>query len=223
MERIVRIAIDGPGGAGKSTVAKAVAARLRIQYIDTGAMYRAVGLKMLRLGLAMEEGPALAAMLSETEVSLADGEVLLDGQRVTRDIRTPEVSMAASACSALPAVRRKLVELQREMGKIRSVIMDGRDIGTNVMPDAEFKFFLTAADTERARRRTAELLEKGLPADYDTVLAELRERDYQDTHRSIDPLRRAADAEEIDSTYMTADAVIERICDRVQSAGGTGC
>lgn len=216
MKKIFRIAIDGPSGAGKSTIAKLVAARLKIDYIDTGAMYRAVGLKMMNHGMAMEESEALSHLLGETEVNLCGGDVILDGQVVSDLIRTPEVSMAASACSALGMVRAKLVEMQRRMGQTRSVIMDGRDIGTNVLTDAEYKYYLTASAEERARRRTAELIEKGQQVSFDQVLADIEMRDYNDSHRALNPLRKAEDAVEIDSTDMTIEQVVELICSRVE-------
>lgn len=214
-DRIFRIAIDGPSGAGKSTIAKAVARRLGIDYIDTGAMYRAIGLKMLSRGLAMEDSQALLDMLAETEIDLAGGRVILDGQAVDSLIRTPEVSKAASDCSALAPVRSKLVELQRKMGKTKSVIMDGRDIGTNVLTDAEYKYFLTASPEERALRRYKEMQEKGQESDYDKVLAQIIERDHNDSTRALNPLRKAEDAEEIDSTHMTIDQVVDYICSQV--------
>ena len=214
-DRIFRIAIDGPSGAGKSTIAKAVARRLGIDYIDTGAMYRAIGLKMLSRGLAMEDSQALLDMLAETEIDFAGGRVILDGQAVDSLIRTPEVSKAASDCSALAPVRSKLVELQRKMGKTKSVIMDGRDIGTNVLTDAEYKYFLTASPEERALRRYKEMQEKGQESDYDTVLAQIIERDHNDSTRALNPLRKAEDAEEIDSTHMTIDQVVDYICSQV--------
>ncbi|MDD7215661.1 MAG: (d)CMP kinase [Anaerovoracaceae bacterium] len=214
-DRIFRIAIDGPSGAGKSTIAKAVARRLGIDYIDTGAMYRAIGLKMLSRGLAMEDSQALLDMLAETEIDFAGGRVILDGQAVDSLIRTPEVSKAASDCSALAPVRSKLVELQRKMGKTKSVIMDGRDIGTNVLTDAEYKYFLTASPEERALRRYKEMQEKGQESDYDKVLAQIIERDHNDSTRALNPLRKAEDAEEIDSTHMTIDQVVDYICSQV--------
>lgn len=214
-DRIFRIAIDGPSGAGKSTIAKAVARRLGIDYIDTGAMYRAIGLKMLSRGLAMEDSQALLDMLAETEIDFARGRVILDGQAVDSLIRTPEVSKAASDCSALAPVRSKLVELQRKMGKTKSVIMDGRDIGTNVLTDAEYKYFLTASPEERALRRYKEMQEKGQESDYDKVLAQIIERDHNDSTRALNPLRKAEDAEEIDSTHMTIDQVVDYICSQV--------
>ena len=214
-DRIFRIAIDGPSGAGKSTIAKAVARRLGIDYIDTGAMYRAIGLKMLSRGLAMEDSQALLDMLAETEIDFAGGRVILDGQAVDSLIRTPEVSKAASDCSALAPVRSKLVELQRKMGKTKRVIMDGRDIGTNVLTDAEYKYFLTASPEERALRRYKEMQEKGQESDYDKVLAQIIERDHNDSTRALNPLRKAEDAEEIDSTHMTIDQVVDYICSQV--------
>lgn len=214
-DRIFRIAIDGPSGAGKSTIAKAVAKRLGIDYIDTGAMYRAVALKMLSEGLTMEDGPALADMLARTVIDFDGGSVFLDGNAVDSLIRTPEVSKAASDCSALAPVRAKLVELQRKMGQTKSVIMDGRDIGTNVLTDAEYKYFLTASPEERARRRHKQMRQKGQESNYDKVLAQIIERDHNDSTRALNPLRKAEDAEEIDSTDMSIDQVVNYICSKV--------
>lgn len=216
MKSIFKIAIDGPSGAGKSTIAKAVAKRLGIDYIDTGAMYRAIGLKMTGLGMPMEESEALQNMLNETDIDFHAGDVILDGEVVNERIRTPEMSMAASACSALGMVRAKLVELQRKMGQKKSVIMDGRDICEVVLPDAEYKYYLTATAEERARRRTAELLEKGQDVNFDQVLADIQQRDYNDMNRAITPLRKAEDAVEIDSTHMTIDEVVSFICAPVE-------
>lgn len=212
MSEIFKIAIDGPSGAGKSTIAKAVAQRLGIDYIDTGAMYRAIGLKMTRLGLPMEEGETLQAMLDDTDIDFHAGDVILDGVVVNDQIRTPEMSMAASACSALAMVRTKLVQLQRGMGQKKSVIMDGRDICSVVLPDAEYKYYLTATAEERARRRTAELVEKGQDVTFEQVLADIQQRDYNDMNRAVTPLKKAEDAVEIDSTSMTIEDVVERIC-----------
>lgn len=199
------VAVDGPSGAGKSTVAKLLAEALGIDYIDTGAMYRAVGLKFLRSGVAKmdkrdgsDEPSAsddlLWEVLAETEIDLDGGRVLLDGEDVSGLIRTPEVSMVASRYSALPVVREKLVALQREMGARKSVVMDGRDIGTNVFPDARFKFFITAAAETRAERRYKELLEKGMKERYEDVFLELMRRDKDDSERELNPLRQADDA-----------------------------
>ena len=216
MKEIFKIAIDGPSGAGKSTIAKAVARRLGIDYIDTGAMYRAIGLKMTRLNLPMEESEALQQMLEKTDIDFNAGDVILDDVVVNDLIRTPEMSMAASACSALGMVRAKLVELQRKMGQKKSVIMDGRDICEVVLPDAEYKYYLTATAEERARRRTAELIEKGLYADFEQVLADIQQRDYNDMNRAITPLKKADDAVEIDSTDMSIEEVVEFICAPVE-------
>ena len=214
----IAVAIDGPAGAGKSTIAKAVARRLGIDYIDTGAMYRAIGLKMTRLNLPMEESEALQQMLEKTDIDFNAGDVILDDVVVNDLIRTPEMSMAASACSALGMVRAKLVELQRKMGQKKSVIMDGRDICEVVLPDAEYKYYLTATAEERARRRTAELIEKGQQVNFEQVLADIQQRDYNDMNRAITPLRKADDAVEIDSTDMSIEEVVEFICAPVEQA-----
>ena len=218
MKEIFKIAIDGPSGAGKSTIAKAVARRLGIDYIDTGAMYRAIGLKMTRLNLPMEESEALQQMLEKTDIDFNAGDVILDDVVVNDLIRTPEMSMAASACSALGMVRAKLVELQRKMGQKKSVIMDGRDICEVVLPDAEYKYYLTATAEERARRRTAELIEKGQQVNFEQVLADIQQRDYNDMNREITPLKKADDAVEIDSTDMSIEEVVEFICAPVEQA-----
>ena len=212
MRDIFKIAIDGPSGAGKSTIAKAVAKRLNIDYIDTGAMYRAIGLKMTRNGLPMEENDELQKMLDTTDIDFCSGDVILDGEVVNEQIRTPEMSMAASACSALGMVRTKLVQLQRGMGQKKSVIMDGRDICEVVLPDAEYKYYLTAAAEERARRRTLELQEKGQDVTFEQVLEDIQQRDYNDMNRAVTPLRKAEDAVEIDSTSMSIEEVVDFIC-----------
>ena len=211
MTEIYQIAIDGPSGAGKSTIAKRVASELSIDYIDTGAMYRAVGLKMLRNNIPMVEDETLFEMLKEIDVDFSDGKVYLDGEDVSGLIRTQEVSKAASDCSAFASVRRKLVELQQAMGKRKSVIMDGRDIGTVVLKDAEHKYYLTATAEERAMRRYKELKEKGSEDTYEKVLQDVNQRDWNDMHREVDPLRQAEDAVLIDSTHMTIDQVVDFI------------
>lgn len=211
MDRIFRIAIDGPSGAGKSTIAKAVASRLGIDYIDTGAMYRAVGYKMDRDKVPFESGEALNAILADTDIDFVSGDIVLDGQVVNDLIRTPEVSMLASQCSQIPEVREKLVEIQRGMGARKSVIMDGRDIGTNVLKDAEYKIYLTASAEERANRRFKELQEKGEDQSYEEVLADIKARDHNDMTRELNPLRKADDAIEVDSTSMTIDEVVDAI------------
>lgn len=216
-ERIYQIAIDGPSGAGKSTIAKAVASILKIDYIDTGAMYRAIGYKISRDGVDMYDEAQLGEMLKNTDVDLSEGKVLLDGEDVSGKIRTPEMSKMASDCSALGAVRVKLVELQRGMAKAKSVIMDGRDIGTNVLTDAKYKIYLTATVEERANRRYKELIEKGENVTYDEVLEDMKKRDYNDTTRALNPLRKADDAVEIDSTHMTFQEVVDRILNIVNA------
>ena len=211
MKDIFRIAIDGPSGAGKSTIAKSVAKKLNIDYIDTGAMYRAIGYKINRLGIPMKECSELRDMLDNTDIDFISGDIVLDGEIVNTLIRTPEVSMLASKCSVLPMVREKLVEIQRGMGTRKSVIMDGRDIGTNVLKDAEYKIFLTASAEERADRRFRELQEKHENQTYEEVLEDIRQRDYSDTTRKLNPLRKADDAIEVDTTGMSIDDVVNAV------------
>ncbi|MDR1779092.1 MAG: (d)CMP kinase [Clostridiales Family XIII bacterium] len=217
-QKIIRIAVDGPSGAGKSTIARLLAERLGIDYIDTGAMYRAIALKILRNEIdAVRDSRALNAMLSGTSVDFSAGQTLLDGEDVSERIRTPEVTDMASRSSALPAVRAKLVALQREMGARKSVIMDGRDIGTNVFPDAEVKFFMTASAEERARRRYTEMLEKGIEADLTAVFDAIVERDYNDSHRELNPLSQAEDAILIDTDGKSIEAVTQLMLAKIES------
>ncbi|MCI5721437.1 MAG: (d)CMP kinase [Firmicutes bacterium] len=216
MGKIFQIAIDGPSGAGKSTIAKAIARRLGIDYIDTGAMYRALGYKMLQLGITEDETDKVAELLETTEIDFSHGDIILDGQVINNLIRTPEISMKASACSALGIVRKHLVKVQQEMGAKKSVIMDGRDIGTDVFPNARYKFFITATAEERAKRRYRELMEKGENVSYEETLESIIQRDYNDSHREVSPLRKAEDAEEVDTTDMTIDEVISYICDKIE-------
>ena len=214
---ILRIAVDGPSGAGKSTIAKIIAEKLNIDYIDTGAMYRAIGLKMMNGGISREEDDVeeRQKVLDDTTIDFENGVILLDGEDVSGVIRTPEVSMAASDYSRLPEVREKLVAIQREIGHRKSVVMDGRDIGTNVFPDAQYKFFLTATAEERAKRRVAELIEKGQDVDYEATLEDIKQRDYNDSHRKLNPLRKADDAIEIDTTDMSIEEVTQAILDEI--------
>ena len=216
MKEVFRIAIDGPSGAGKSTIAKLVAKKLGIDYIDTGAMYRAVGYKMKREDVPFEECDELQAMLDATDIDFVSGDIILDGQIVNTLIRTSEVSQMASKCSALPMVREKLVEIQRNMGSRKSVIMDGRDIGTNVLKDAEYKFFLTASAEERAERRHKELIEKGEEITFEEVLRDIQARDHNDMTRALNPLKKADDALEVDSTGMDIDQVTEAILKEIK-------
>ena len=213
---MIRIAIDGPGGAGKSTIAKQVARALDIDYIDTGAMYRAVGYKLIRDNVDMYDEDALLAMLEATDIDFSGGKTILDGEDISDRIRTQEISRKASECSALAPVRAKLVELQKKMGSTKSVIMDGRDIGTVVLKDAELKIYLTASAEERAERRYKELLLKGEDISYEKVLADMQERDYNDMHREITPLRKADDAIELDTTGMSIAEVPEYIFRKVK-------
>ncbi len=216
MKDIFRVAIDGPGGAGKSTVAKEVAHALGIDYIDTGAMYRAVGYKIIRDGIDPGDEKAVEKMLSETDIDFVRGDILLDGEKVNSQIRTPEVSEMASLCSAYAFVRKKLVATQRKMGETKSIIMDGRDIGTNVLAGAEYKFFVTASPDERAKRRQKELSEKGRDISYEEVLGDIIKRDNKDTTRKLNPLKQADDAILIDTTGMTVEEVVSRILKEIK-------
>ena len=205
------IAVDGPAGAGKSTVSKIVAARLGFTYIDTGAMYRAVGLKFLNSGQPFTEN-FLAEITRDIDIKLDDkAKVFLDGVDVTKEIRTPEVSKLASDVSKYGFVRKKLTDLQREMAAEGAVIMDGRDIGTQVLPNADVKIFLTATLDERARRRFEELKAKGQSVTLDAIKLEIAARDKQDSEREIAPLKKADDAILIDSTGLTVDEVVAKI------------
>jgi len=200
------IAVDGPAGAGKSTVSKICAARLGYTYIDTGAMYRAVALKVL------QSGKDAVDVASDIQIELDESaRVFVDGRDVTNQIRTPEVSRAASDVAKIGFVRKRLTELQRQMAARGSVIMDGRDIGTQVLPNADLKIFLTASADERARRRFEELKAKGIAADIDNIREEIIARDKQDSEREIAPLAQAADAVPVDSTRMTIDEVVAEI------------
>ncbi len=217
------IAIDGPSGAGKSTVARQLAQRLDFTYIDTGAMYRAVGWKAKQEGIDLSDEAALAALCGRTEVSLRHDQtgqrVLVDGRDVSAEIRTPEMGMLASAVSRSPAVRERLLVLQRKLGERGGVVMDGRDIGTVVFPCAEVKFYLDASAEERGKRRYAELRAGGQEVDLAAITAEIRERDRQDSTRAIAPLRRAADALYLDSSAMTIEEVVGAMAARVGKAG----
>ncbi len=205
----VAVAIDGPSGAGKSTIARILAADLGFVYVDTGALYRAVGLAVLNRGIDPHDEAAVAPLLSELRVTLGyvDGaqRVFLNGEDVSDRIRTPEVSMAASAVSALPPVRRFLFDLQQDTARRQNVIMDGRDIGTVVLPFAKVKIFLTASAEDRAQRRFEELLQKGVATTYEDVLSDMKERDHNDSHRAAAPLRPADDAVLVDTSGNTLE------------------
>lgn len=208
---ILRIAVDGPAGAGKSTIAKLVAAKLGIDYIDTGAMYRAIALKLFRTGTDYNDPEALAALLDDTDVDFTGGSIYLDGENVDGLIRTQEVSEMASASSAVQAVRDKLVALQQAMGKRKSLIMDGRDIASKVFPDAELKFYVTASSQVRAERRAADMAAIGQPCDVDQIREEIEARDYRDMHRANSPLVKVDDAIVIDTSHSTLEESLEEV------------
>ncbi len=225
MKEHFSIAIDGPGGAGKSSLAKAVAKKLSILHVDTGAIYRTIGYAAFARGLNARDESQIAPLLKTIRIDMAFDEaggqkMLLDGKDVSREIRLPEISMYASNVSALPCVRAYLLEMQRDIARKRSVIMDGRDIGTVVLPDADLKIYLTASAEERARRRCLELSERGTPEPYEAVLREINERDEQDMHRAIAPLREAADAIRLDTSALNFDeseqALLKLIQEKLQ-------
>lgn len=207
------VTIDGPSGAGKSTISRLLAAALGYTYLDTGAMYRAVGYQVQRLGLNLDDQAGLIALLAAIELQLLPGgdddtRVLLNGEDISRAIRTPEMGMAASRVSALGLVREKLVHLQRELGRQGGVVAEGRDTGTVVFPTARHKFFLDASAAQRAARRQKQLQEKGQLIDYQELLAQIEQRDHDDSVRALSPLRPAADAIIVDSSTLTIAQVI---------------
>lgn len=208
---MIRIAIDGPGGAGKSTIAKLVGDKLGLEYIDTGAMYRAVGLKLNRKGIKPDDLISISNILEETTIDFVNGKIILDGDDVSDIIRTQEISKFASIYSQIPEVRSKLVDIQRRIAAGKSVIMDGRDIGTNVLTDAELKVFLTADSMVRARRRYDEFRSRGIKANLDDIHEEIKDRDYQDMNRKLNPLVQAEDAIMLDTSDMTIDEVVNTI------------
>lgn len=211
----LNIAVDGPAGAGKSTIAKLVAKKQNLIYVDTGAMYRAMALLMIRNGVDLTDTDRIISLAETADISIAyeNGEqvVLLNGENVNGYLRTEAVGNAASAVSAIGAVRKKLVQLQQQLAAKSDCIMDGRDIGTCVLPDASCKIYLTASSAVRAKRRFEELTAKGEKCDYDKILADIEERDYRDMHREISPLKQAPDAILVDSSDMTIEEVVDRI------------
>jgi cytidylate kinase len=213
--KLIRIAIDGPAAAGKSTAAKGLATALGIDYVDTGAMYRAIALKLIRSDVHYEDEEALARMLGETDVDFSDGHVLLDGEIVDELIRSPQVSELASASSVVLSIREKLVRLQRDIAAKKSVVMDGRDIGTHVLADAEFKFFLTASVKVRAKRRALEMKARGETVDLGAIEADIEARDLRDRTRKHNPLACADDAVLIDSTELGAQDVVGRMLEHI--------
>ena len=212
---MINIAVDGPAGAGKSTIAKAVSKELEYIYVDTGALYRAIGLYVKEHNADTKSAEEVSALLSEIDIGIkfVDGEqrVFINGDDVSDKIRTPEISMAASDVSAIPAVREFLFELQKKLARENNVIMDGRDIGTVVLPNADIKIFLTASPEERAKRRFDELVKKGQSPIYEDVLKDIIQRDYNDSHREIAPLKQADDAVLADTTGKSLEEAVELI------------
>ena len=209
------VAIDGPAGAGKSTIAKRLAKELGFIYVDTGAMYRAIGLHMLNAGIDGGDEEKVSEEVQKVDVSLSyengNQKVLLNGQDVSGMIRTEEVSALASQTSAYRAVRERLLDLQRNMAKEHDVLMDGRDIGTTILPDADVKIYLTASVEERARRRYEEYISKGEQADLEKIKEDIKTRDHNDMTREVSPLKKADDAIEVDTSHMTIDEVVNHI------------
>lgn len=218
------IAIDGPAGAGKSTIARKVAKELSFIYVDTGAMYRAMGLYFLRQGIRPEDTEKIEKACEEIQVSIAyengEQQVLLNGENVSKEIRREEVGNMASKTSANSKVREKLVALQRELASKENVVMDGRDIGTQVLPHATAKIYLTASSRERAKRRYLELKEKGMEADLDEIEADIKERDHRDMTREISPLRQAKDAVLIDASFMGIEQVTQAVLQAFEEKRG---
>ena len=207
----ISVAIDGRAGAGKSTIAKLVAKEFDLMYINTGAMYRAVALKSNENGLTPDKVNDICALIEGMEMEFVNDDLVLNGVNIQNEITVPEISGIVSDYASIPEVRVKLVELQREMSKKFNVIMDGRDIGTVVLKEAPFKFFLTATPEERANRRFKELKERNIDCEYEVILKDIIERDYKDTHREGDPLRKADDAIEVDTTGLNIIEVTEKI------------
>ncbi|MBQ1268922.1 MAG: (d)CMP kinase [Clostridia bacterium] len=217
---MLNIALDGPAGAGKSTVAKALSAKLNVLYLDTGAMYRACALYAQKMGVAVKDEPAVTELLKTLPLSVRyeNGKqvTLLGEEDVSEAIRRPEISMMASDISALVPVRQKLVEMQREIAQSMDCVLDGREIGTFVLPNCKNKFFITAAAEERAKRRYEELIARGYEADYNAVLSEIKQRDENDKNRTFAPLRQAEDAIVVDTTSLTIEQVIDTVISLIQ-------
>lgn len=211
MNKLITVAIDGPAGAGKSTIAKIIGEKFNLMYINTGSMYRAVTLKALENNISAEEVDKLLVMIDGMDMHFENDELILNGENINSLITMPNISKNVSAYASIREVRERLVNLMRKMALKYSVIMDGRDIGTVVLKDANFKFFLTASPEERADRRYKELMEKGVEVNYDEILQDIIKRDYLDSNREVDPLRKAEDAIEIDTTGIGIMGVVEKI------------
>ena len=210
------IAIDGPGGAGKSTIARLVAAKLGITYVDTGAMYRAAAVFLNRRGIDKDDDKSIEKAVSDMDITFSNERVLLNGEDVSKKIRENDVSKMASEYSANPAVRDKLTALQRQMGKTVSLVMDGRDIGSNVFKDAKYKFYLTASPEIRAERRYKELKERGEDIEFSKILEDIKTRDERDMNRKLNPLKIADGAALVDSTDINIDEVVEEILSNIE-------
>lgn len=217
---MINIAVDGPAGAGKSTISRAAAKTLGFIYVDTGALYRTVALNVIRNGESLDDVQAIISLLPSTDISLkfenGQQKVMLGGEDVSDLIRTPEVSMGASKVSAVPAVREFLFELQQKIARENNCVMDGRDIGTVVLPNAQLKVFLTASAEERARRRCKEFLEKGEQVSFEEVLRDIEQRDYNDSHRDIAPLKQADDAILLDTSNLNLEESIQALTRLIQ-------
>lgn len=211
MNKLITVAIDGPAGAGKSTIAKIIGEKFNLMYINTGSMYRAVTLKALENNISAGEVDKLLEMIDGMDMHFENDELILNGENINSLITMPNISKNVSAYASIREVRERLVNLMRKMALKYSVIMDGRDIGTVVLKDANFKFFLTASPEERADRRYKELMEKGVEVNYDEILQDIIKRDYLDSNREVDPLRKAEDAIEIDTTGIGIMGVVEKI------------
>lgn len=218
--KTIKIALDGPSGSGKSTIAKILSAKLDILYLDTGAMYRATALKALKSGVDTFDEKGVLGFINDLklEIKYENGkqQTYLDGENVSDKIREPQVSMAASNISSLKCVRLKMVEMQRKIAETTSCVLDGRDIGSYVLPNADYKFYITAGVNVRAERRFKELAEKGYNVDFDSLKKEIEERDYNDSHREFSPLVKAKDAIEIDTSNMTVEQVISTIMSHIK-------
>ena len=220
MEKIIRIALDGPSGSGKSTIAKRLSSTLKILYLDTGAMYRATALKAISLGIDTLDENGVSTFINDIDLQIKyiDGtqHTFLDGEDVSERIREPHVSMAASNISSLKCVRLKMVDMQRKIASEMSCVLDGRDIGSYVLPNADFKFYITASVDVRADRRYKELMLKGHSVEYNALKKEIEQRDYNDMHRDFSPLTKAEDAIEIDTSYMSVEQVIGKVMSYVK-------
>ena len=219
--KTLKIALDGPSGSGKSTVAKILSSKLDILYLDTGAMYRATALKALKSGVDTFDEKGVMGFINDIDLQIkyenGKQQTFLDGENVSDKIREPQVSMAASNISSLKCVRLKMVEMQRKIAETTSCVLDGRDIGSFVLPNADYKFFITASVEVRAKRRFIELTEKGFNVDFDTLKKEIEERDYNDSHREFSPLVKAKDAIEIDTSKMSVEQVVSLIMSHIKA------